>query len=73
MGRPCAVGLFGTDRVHSLCSIWPEMWQRTGEEDDEETLQGLEAAIDGRMGQAVQAISPSARSDELGFRLAKPA
>ena len=77
VGRPCAVGLFGTDRVpepvFDLAGNVAE-WTSTGEETKKAYHPGSwKQPSMAAWAKAVQLISPSARSDELGFRLAKPA
>ena len=77
IGRPCAVGLFGTDRVpepvFDLAGNVAE-WTSTGEDSKKAYHPGSwKQPSMAAWAKAVQLISPSARSDELGFRLAKPA
>ena len=77
LGRPCAVGLFANDRVpeavFDLAGNVAE-WTSTGEASKKAYHPGSwKQPSMAAWGKAVQLISPSARSDELGFRLAKPA
>jgi formylglycine-generating enzyme required for sulfatase activity len=75
LGRPCAVGLFSNDRVpepvFDLAGNVAE-WTSTGEKSKKAYHPGSwKQPSMAAWAKAIQLISPSARSDELGFRLAK--
>lgn len=75
LNRPCAVGLFASDRVpeavFDLAGNVAE-WTSTGEQSKKAYHPGSwKQPSMAAWAKAIQLISPSARSDELGFRLVK--